>query len=444
MYETAPISALTGAFSVKEAIKTSVPEAVALAAAEGVDISRAATYYGERESGWVVRIGLSVRFRHPITLSELKDRDHYFTAPQTFAYLSRFEGLTQDLLYTFQAESQSAIILQQLSEENRNTFIRLVRSEVGSAYEDIDDDFLNQILDDNIGLESAFSTRGKYVLEAVWGEHIIGFTVLTEKIYRAWKSGPTILLPEFRGFGLGQALRKKIQEFCVERGAIGIYCTCAESRPAVVSYLLNSGMVFQARLREHLSKGRDELVFIKKLSTRTPPVNHRVKVSNVVIRGSVIRATAKNLNLDPILNFFLQQMPRWYFNPGPNLSSAIRESLVSLESGITRYSAKGRILYGFVNDRGRPIVCALLTSKRSNMAKINLVATVESPPTIKRLLTRLLSDARNYRRIYLTVPVWKVSTTMVLLELGFRFEGILQDPFGTGIDHACYGYIKSG
>src|SRR2546427_4303781 len=253
IYETAPVAALTGAFTVKEAIKTSVPRAVALAAAAGIGASRAATYYGDRENGWVIKIGIAVKFHRPITLGELKERDHYFTVPQTFAYLNRFEGLTQELLFRLQRESESAVTLRPLSERNRDTFEKLVRSEIGSAYEDIDEDFLNQTMEETVGLESAFSTKAKYVLEAVWRGHAIGFTVLTKKTYGAWKSGPTILLPEFRGFGFGQTLRKKIQEFCIKRRAIGIYCTCAESRPAVVSYLLTSGMMFQARLREHLS-----------------------------------------------------------------------------------------------------------------------------------------------------------------------------------------------
>ena len=78
------------------------------------------------------------------------------------------------------------------------------------------------------------------------------------------------------------------------------------------------------------------------------------------------------------------------------------------------------------------------------MAKINLVASNVSQNTIARLLSRVLSDTRHHRRVYLTVPVWEVSAIAALSELGFYFEGILQDPFGTGIDHICYGYIRTG
>src|SRR6266849_4360642 len=56
IYETSPVSALTGAFWVKEAIKTSVKEAVVLATASGVGTSRAESYYAGRDYGWIIKI----------------------------------------------------------------------------------------------------------------------------------------------------------------------------------------------------------------------------------------------------------------------------------------------------------------------------------------------------------------------------------------------------
>lgn len=442
LYETAPVSAVTGAFLVKEAIKTSVQDAVSLASANGVEASRAANYYGDRENGWVIRIGNVVNFRASIPLSTLKERDHYFSIPQTFAYLARFEGLTQELVGTLIRESSSQVKLRPLTLENRGRFESLVKDEVGGSYEDIDEDFLLQVLNGNLGLESAFSTRGKKVFEALWGDDVVGFTVLTEKTYGAWKTGPTILLPEFRGFGLGQALRERIECYCAKRRAIGIYCTCPDSRPAVVSYLINSGMVPQARLRKHLSNGRDELVFAKKLRSLPAARPIRMRESRGKANGTVIRLTADDRRRTRIVRFFLREMARWYFEPHEDLEAAICRSLSSLESGITRYSAKGRMLYAFVDDRNRPKAAVLITSKRSRMAKLNIVVEGDRENIARRLLTKVLADTVQFRRIYLTVPVTRIATMAALSNAGFSFEGVLTDPFGLGVDHACYGFNR--
>lgn len=169
IYETAPVSALTGAFLVKEAIKTSVEEAVILATAGGVGASSAEKYYAAREYGWVIKIGPVVKFSRPFQVAELKFKNHYFAAPQTYSYLNRSEGLTQELICALQKESERAISLSSFSTENRPAFERLVLSTVGNDYEDIDEDFLNQILDQNVGLKAAFSTKKKTVFEVVLG-----------------------------------------------------------------------------------------------------------------------------------------------------------------------------------------------------------------------------------------------------------------------------------
>jgi predicted transcriptional regulator len=441
IYETAPVSALTGAFIVKEAIKTSVDQAIAIAIAAGVGASRAEKYYAGREYGWIIKIGLAVKFSRTFQLAELKFKNHYFSVPQTFSYLSRTEGMTQELLSAFQKESEAAVRLRPLSSENLAVFEKLVLLEVGNAYEDIDQDFLTQILDEKVVLRSAFSTRAKHVLEVVWGDQLMGFTVLTAKSYGAWKSGPTILLPGYRGLGFGQTIRKRIEEFCIERGAIGIYCTCAESQSATVSYLVNYGMRFQARLNEHLSRGRAELVFMKKLSKTKPSrIVSKVGRSSVAKKGFIIRVKSDDRKLKLVLQFFLRQMPRWYFKPPPNLGKALQESLLSHELGVSQYSAKNRSLYAFLDKRGYPFIAALLTEKRSGMIKINLVASGGSRINIKQLLSRALVDRGPCRRVYLTVPTKEPSAVGALSELGFGFEGILQDPFGTGVDHICYGY----
>lgn len=244
--------------------------------------------------------------------------------------------------------------------------------------------------------------------------------MLTAKTYGAWKSGPTILLPEYRGLGFGQSIRKCIEAYCVRQGAIGIYCTCAESQPATVSYLLNYGMKFQARLQEHLSRGRAELVFAQKLGKKKVLLTHAmVRRCSDTIKGDIVRVKSRDQRLERVMRFFLDQMPIWYFKPAANLGESIQDSLSSKEHGDVQYSAKSRSLYAFLNKRGHPKIVVLLTEKRSGMVKVNLVASNRSGAIIKRVLSRALDQIGPRRRVYLTVPINEMTAIRALEEIGF-------------------------
>lgn len=442
LYETSPSSAVTGAFTVREAIRTTTKQAISLAAKAGIERNRAIAYYRDQRSVWVVRIGAVVRFRNPLSLKRLRQSDYDFMVPQSFRYLDKQGPIFHDLMFALVKEAGEHIALKPIAPERLGEFECLVREEVGSAYENIDDDFIKQVLNNDVSSEAAFSTRSKHILEVAWDSQVVGFTVLTEKTYGAWKSGPTILRSEFRGLGLGQALRRAITDYCNRRKAIGIYCTCASSRPAVVSYLLNSHMDFQARLREHLARDRDEFVFAQKLRPAPHRTFRRLPLPATTPRGNVVRVDGGSVRLVEVLEFFLRWMKVWYFKPADGLREAVVTSIRSYDRGVRRYSAKGRLLYAFVDKDAAIRAAALVTIKRSGMAKINLVADSASPAVNVRLLGRILRDAASVRRMYITVPLDCDSSVAALIQSGFSLEGILLDPFGTGVDHACFGLVR--
>jgi hypothetical protein len=225
------------------------------------------------------------------------------------------------------------------------------------------------------------------------------------------------------------------------RGARSIYCTCAETRPAVVSYLLNSGMLVQARLRSHLGDSRDELVFatyVGKRSAKIPRLSWTPAPGRTIAR----RVMAGTRNCTEVIKFFVAAMPYWYFRPPKALASVIMESLKVYEAGDRAYSSKGRLLFAVMTASGRPAAAALLTLKRSQMVKINLVSVTRTERVIGQLLRSVLAATTGARRAYLTVPIVEHVTCSQILRAGFRFEGVLDDPFGTGLDHACFGLVR--
>lgn len=439
LYETAPVSAVTGAFIVRESFKTSVTEAAKIAQQCGVPEDRALLYYGDRQNGWVIAISFAIKFGEPIPIADLRTRDHYFLPPQSFLYLSKYEGLTQDLIAVLRSHLHNSLKLRALSAARRESISSLIRAEIGSNYEDIDDDFVHQVMDERAGADAAFSTVQKRVLEFVRGDELIGFTVVTIKQHGAWKTGPSVLLPHYRGIFLGQELRQVVESYCKREGARSIYCTCSSSQPSVVSYLLNSGMQLQARLKGHLGRDRDELVFSKGLIVSREFVIPQLKYRPVHLPFSVTRILGSDQLTRKTLNFFLRHLPAWYFRPSPDLYNNIFDSLKTFEAGITAFSAKGRAMYGCFDSTNRLIAAAVITPKRSEMLKINLVSTTRDLHALKRLISAVLKDFSYFRRIYITVPTNQLSAIQVLSALGFHFEGILQEPFSAGIDHACFG-----
>lgn len=445
LYETAPSSAVTGCFLVRNAFRRSSSSSVSLASEFGVDYERATNYFNGRKYGWVIEVAASVRFARPVSIRKLQETNHYFSAPQAFSYLSKYEGITQILFKEMYKSSKGAVRLRRLGSGGRHEFGRLVLSDVGAMYDDIDADFVEQITKPKIGSDSAFSTKRKVPLEIVMGKEVIGFTVLTEKSHNAWKSGPTILLPEFRGCGLGRLVRSKLEQYCIRQGGRSLYCSCASSQPGVVGYLLNSGMQFQARLHSHLSGERDEIVFAKNLVGTFD----RAKLvdRDSIIRGGALkhrkveRIEFSHRKMKQIIDAIVEWMPYWYFPPPKSFSESIQLSLETFEKGIERHSSKPRWMYVCFDGAGKPRVIALGTKKRSNMIKLNILGSTKDARAYDETVRHALNFCKDSRRVYLTVPTSADFLATVLSEMAFKVEGILEDPFGTGENHLCFGKV---
>lgn len=443
LYETAPVSSVTGAFIVRSAGRLGIEDILGAVGRYGVTKQRARKYFGGRKYGWMISAGPVVRFREPIEIAMLRQLDHCFRVPQAFAYLRKFEAVTEHLRARFVEEIARSVTLSRLRRTNVDLFGDLIRREVGSNYDDIDEDFVSQVLSGNLARKRAFSTQRKQLLELQWKKEVLGFAVITQKAHGSWKTGPSILLPQYRGIGLGQMLRQKVETYCARAGARAIYCTCSAAQPEVVSYLLNAGMQFQARLKEHLAKGRDELVFSKELVKSPASVGRRAKMEELRRRSvNVQRIGAGSNDLGFAIEFFVDGMPQWYFAPAASLGNAIRDSLCAVEGESARsrrYSDKVRSMYALY-EKGQIVATVLVTMKRSRMAKLNLVAKTDREG-LYNLVVGVCSDLKDYRRLYITVPITEAAAVQSLHDAGFRFEGLLRNPFNRGVDHACWGYL---
>jgi hypothetical protein len=296
----------------------------------------------------------------------------------------------------------------------------------------------------SVGIEAAFSTRKKHLLEVRAGKQLLGFSVLTQKTHRAWKSGPTVLLPEYRGLGIGNAVRMSLKEYCAERGAQSIYCTCPATRPQVVAYLLNAGMQLQARLREHLSRGRDEFVFAQRIVASKPSQarERRFKMREQAGEVIVTRMRADDVGCKAAISFFVKNMATWYFAAGQRLERAVLSGMRAQERDARRYSAKSRLMFVARAADNKLLAVAVGTVKRSGMLKLNVVGRSGHSQVYESLLCEVVKATRQFRRLYITVPAGAGIVVEALTACGFVCEGALDAPFG-GEDHVCLGLVRS-
>lgn len=443
LYETLPVAAVTGLVIVQRSERMSVSEIIDCANRLGVAPENTKAYFGGRQNGWVIEIAYAVRFKAPITLDRLVALDHYFCAPQAFTYLDKFNALTQTLFRASISKLSTRLRFRSISKPGLLELSDLIMFSVANEYEDIDDDFIQQISNSATGQNGAFSTNLKVVLEAWIGTARIGYTVLTEKCHGSWKSGPTVILPGFRGIGLGQAFRDKIASYCKTRGARSLYCTCPASSRVVLSYLLASGFQLQARLKHHLARDRDELVLSRHFrdTTNLMPITRRRSDSKIA-KYSSARIEIGDHRCARVIEAFINQMPFWYFAPPDAMEGNIMAGLRSYNTDQIVYSQKPRILFSCDDGNMRARAIALCTAKRSKMLKLNIVGTTRDLRIWNSLLKIVLRDTVAYRRLYVTVPITQEEVLVALGRCGFAYEGQLLDPFGSGLDHVCMGLLR--
>lgn len=440
LYETKPVSAITGAILIERAVRTAVDEAARLAVEGGVPRERALEYFRGRELGWVIKIGLALNLHDYVSAREAKSLNHYFAVPQAFQYLSRGEALTQLLLRRFAAAAEAHARLEDASADGRAWLANQLKPVIGAHYAGIDDGFVRQSLAAESGEDMPFSTVRKRVLELWLGRLSVGLMVATQKCFGAVKTGPTILREAYRGIGLGVLLRRLFVQDCQAKGVRKLYCTAPVDSSRVIGYLLASGMTIEARLTRHLSERRDEMVLAhtiresRGLTCAASPLPIRSRLIK-----SVENISPQHSRLKGIAQYVFDNLHHWYFRPMATLCASLIAGVERWRCGQGDPAEKPRIIWGALSSKGVCRAAVVGTLKRGSMLKLNCVSDVEDAAAIKMLIEQVVGSYAMMRRFYLTLPTARVSTVLGLVELGFRMEGVLSSPFMDGVDHVCLG-----
>ena len=256
LYETGG-AGVVGWFDVGEIFRQPIGKLWKTVGNAATSHDRFVAYFSNAQEGYAIAIRNARRFQHPISANGLNGDRLKLQPPQSFIILERgqpFWTLLESERQRTLRREMPTVRLKKITSSQRALYKKQVMKHVGANYEGIDETFAEANLRiHDLGFDPAgFFTTRKEVLSINNERHVcIGFTTLTYKSGGCVKTGPTILLPQYRSRGYGQATRKAIEEHAVRLKARKLYCTCPETSEGTTRYLIASGMRVEAHLANH-------------------------------------------------------------------------------------------------------------------------------------------------------------------------------------------------
>jgi|SRR5579863_1944029 len=434
LYETGG-AGIVGWFDVGEIIKKPINQLWTTVGTAATTREAFYSYFAQVTEGFAIKIKDAHRFQNPVNASKLNGDRLKLLPPQSFIILES----GQPLYMFLEAERQATLRddlprlkLKKIKRAQRKAYEKLVLKHISPNYEGIDESFARANLKiHDLGFDPAgFFTTKKEVL-AVHNSRgaCVGFTTLTYKSGRCVKTGPTVILRQYRRRGYGQATRRAIEGRVGNLQMRKIYCTCPDTADETIRYLLASGMRVEAHLECHYAATHNELVFGKLIvsdENSVPPV-----AALASRKGSV--AEASSFGRAPLIRAVQLMFGKTW---SPVSSRFVRELLKqAVEVQAPQHHEKPKRLVCLRTGKSCGAAIVLLP-KRGGAVKGLLLRTTSHEPSLRELVSRALKEVvqLNGRKLYFLHPVADASAVVFLKANGFRAEGLLRAPYVPGQD----------
>jgi predicted transcriptional regulator len=436
LYETGG-AGIVGWFDVGDIIRQPVGKLWRTVGNAATSRDRFVAYFASAREGYAISIRNARKFENPISASGLNGDRLKLQPPQSFIILEPgqpFWTLLESERQRMLMRELPAVALKKIPPSQRPMYKKLVMKHVGAHYEGIDESFAEANLRiHDLGFDPAgFFTTKKEVLSINNARGAcIGFTTLTYKSGGCVKTGPTILVPQHRSVGYGQATRRSIEEYVLRSNARKLYCTCPETSAETIRYLLASGMRIEAHLANHYSTTHNELVFGKLL------VMDESKVSFVSASSTVPCEVAdpKTLDRRQLVSDFKEMFERIW----PPVSDVFVRELLrqSVDQKATEHREKPKRLV-CVGRGGRVFGAVVLLPKRGGAVKGLLLRNTGHKGTLRKMIDGALEIVAELggRKLYFLHPIVDAESIIFLKSQRFQAEGLLVAPYVPGQDVA--------
>lgn len=404
-------------------------------------------YFRDKTLGYAFQVRRAVQWSSPVDPTEVECVSA-FRPSQNFLYLDNLPGLQtvlrQRLFDAALDIEQDGLRLQVIDSAQANDFIENVDRHISGSYLDTGDAYGQTLLDvaeKGEDPEGIFTVR-KIVLQIILQNEFVGYVVLTEKLGGSLKTGPTILLKNFRARGIGRRLRSLLREIGLRAGLRKIYCTAPMSNAVAIRYLTGAGYRLEAHLRRHYHTDHDEFVFGDMLSRfRAPPLEFIRPVTSFT---DFRRLKAFS---DEVVHFINQEFSATYCHVDREWASRQVRAAASFAKG-RGPNHKPRLVYV---GRGLSLLCvALCVVKRGGAVKILLLSRSCHRRSIEEFLTFVQASIERFgrfdcRKLYAHLALSDVDLVEAFLSVGFESEGVLARPYNDSTDMLVVGKpLKEG
>lgn len=281
-----------------------------------------------------------------------------------------------------------------------------------------------------------YFTKAKKVWVFKRGDAVVGFTVVSEKRGGSIKFGPTIILPEWRGRGYGAPFRLLAEQQYPH--ARKCYNTLPDNNLAALRYVLRAGYQIEAHLMEQYRRGSGEIVVGKLLVPQSAapdlPPEPITRSGRLNIRDAT---SIKAGELTPLL----QELLGDYYD---EVNEGYVQGLVKAMTSSFSLSHKSKRM--FLAQRGdHPVGVVIATPKRGGALKCSpLVVKGDDDECLVALLDSCARafPERPFHKMYCHLPLLSLSLIRAAKRQGFCVEGVLREPYKTGIDMIALGRIS--
>lgn len=438
-------ASIPGAFAPGRVLRGTPAAIWRLTAGRGTTRERFDDYFENQDHAVALEVRRYERFGSPLSDSEIEDAGlvlppnfNLVYANQPLTVLVRERGAIlreiQRRMPPLGLDSFSRVDIVDFEPVDRGPFVKIVTEEIGKWYDNIGVEFAESIIESHEKGEDPhglLTVRKTIHVFASSGSRI-GYSVVTEKRGGSVKFGPTVIERGFQGRGFALEGRKLLEELYRRRGFRKAYSTIPDSHQEALTYLLKAGYRVEAHLKAHYSRDHGEFVVGKRLGRRgtdTGPApatgvrQERVVVSPDVPPESEIKA------------FIASQLSQHYdgLDDGfvSELSHPRQEAPQEAKPRTTLFAKAGADLVGL----------CVVSGKRGGSVKLGPVEGVDDPKVVGSLFDKSEEFSRrafDARKLYAVVPVIRRMYGEELEKRGFEIEGLLAEPYRSGIDMFVY------
>jgi ribosomal protein S18 acetylase RimI-like enzyme/N-acetylglutamate synthase-like GNAT family acetyltransferase len=335
----------------------------------------------------------------------------------------------------------NTLSIRPIQKDEYGEFRKLCLDYIGANYDDIDETFANNIL---IAHEKGYDPLGYFTkTKSIWvldreGE-MLGFLVATEKRGGSVKFAPGIMKPQFQKKGLGTIMWRNVENIYLNKGARKIYNHAPLRRTDLFKWVVTLGLKVEAYLVEQYRPAQDEYVAGKFLREPKATLPQITLPEEQKIAPKITIREYQDGDQQGISTLLLEEMPRWYDEIDQNFVESIITAIPRFEESFRK---KGKRVF-VVESREEIIAVTVVSPKRGGAVKLvpfTMRPDMNSCEIGERLL-RYIQKKVDARKLYALVPTTDLVSVQTFRSLGFRVEGLLREPYKSGVDNIFLGNI---